>query len=1207
MYDINKTSDDAGESILEDNSEQKDDMKPESDPELGNDQELSYRKLFSISNTFKFTDTQLNLIKDKHENIFMWSVAVSDKSFSSSEFRLLAISFISLEDMKYYKENSNKMHPMEICNHGFTFVFIISYINSDYSIHDIDDKEIPIKYGGIVKLFSEKDYKNNQKVEKVEQMTDKNNQNADGYILILLTLSGIYKYLIKNKSIKNIQKFKYPRRIYNVFINYLNLFFGPFGYTLKLAYEIICDYIRLCLNKQYFLVDTIMESIEYMELYDLKTNQLINTFQRQISRKSIMVDIWPNFAISDNEKLLVYLSIKKIKIYSIECGLEIMEIDVENIDYNGMYRFVFFHNDEILLMYYKDEWSVCNIFGSLRDSVKLEKPEFIGELKMIEPSKSFMVVDNGDKIIIYDDLFVDKYLKYLKRNTEQDWKKLSKEDLNNNIQEPELDKYHNMFEPWHFIYDNLCAPQYWFYLDENKEKILLIGNHSIQVWYDRGPEKGPKKRSLEFIYVPLSQLPFPQKGILDIWEAKTIKVMDIKCCIGKFNLNIQIEDIEGSLQIKQIKMEDEDDIINVVKYACYALKYFSVYKIIEQIFNEEVKLKFYDTIEETRKIILRFIRLYPITWRLLDFRFDLMSVIIEAGDHELLNDILSFRESIHIPQYFSWSGEGGISTIRKAFSDRTMLACFLEYYSNNAVNNIEWMNTVVDIIPELYEYNKENNGKEKVESYIYYAHKLFYNPCFYNKQLDLLSFEFLEISPRSSDLLKVFIPITQLIPQDSELDLQEINKYENIDIRMVPLVAFATNKIIPDIRERKFTDFLKLLISPSRYSSLKEEDYSPFIRIIIKGERDMIYENPSMGAVMNWMWHCSKFYWPRTLYIYALYFLTYSIISWAYLSHIQISETYQHILIITTIILFYYLSYYHIVVEIKQFYRKGRQYYLDLFNWVDLLSLIIPIFILSYVLICYYTFDGGFKNAESNQILTFIMFLSILVLWYEFILLLRIYEGFAHNLNILLNIIISIRQFLLFFILVVIAMGHALFTLLGHPSYIGLNQSSTTYDPFSNLLDSIFAVYDWSSISFDIWNFWQLTIISIVGSFMFVMILQNVIISFMSDAFSDAVKDSKRGVYRFQIDYIHEFALLEKSVEFNKLDSKFKDKIRAKYICFQDDPQITNSWKETSEKMKSKPYPKIKVLNKSGFESWLIEDCKFIWEKDEKDIEYWFL
>ncbi|CAG8551261.1 5194_t:CDS:2 [Dentiscutata erythropus] len=164
-----------------------------------------------------------------------------------------------------------------------------------------------------------------------------------------------------------------------------------------------------------------------------------------------------------------------------------------------------------------------------------------------------------------------------------------------------------------------------------------------------------------------------------------------------------------------------------------------------------------------------------------------------------------------------------------------------------------------------------------------------------------------------------------------------------------------------------------------------------------------------------------------------------------------------------------------------------------------------------------------------------------------------------------------------------------------------------TFDPFSNIVDAIIAVYDWSSISFDIWSFWPLTIISIVGSFIFVMILQNVIISFMGDAFSGAVTDGKRGVYRFQIDLIHEFALLKKSLEFNNLDSKFKDKIRAKYICFYDDPKITNSWKEESEKMKSEPYPNNQILSKSEFESWPIKDCKFIWEIEEKDIEYWFL
>ncbi|KAF0551107.1 transient receptor potential ion channel protein [Gigaspora margarita] len=145
-------------------------------------------------------------------------------------------------------------------------------------------------------------------------------------------------------------------------------------------------------------------------------------------------------------------------------------------------------------------------------------------------------------------------------------------------------------------------------------------------------------------------------------------------------------------------------------------------------------------------------------------------------------------------------------------------------------------------------------------------------------------------------------------------------------------------------------------------------------------------------------------------------------------------------------------------------------------------------------------------------------------------------------------------------------MGHALFIFLGYSPYIGLNQTSEEENPFSNIIDSILAVYYWSSISFDTRNFWQLTIISVVGSFIFVIILQNVIISYMSEAFSDAVKDSKHGLYRYQIDLIHEFDLLEKLLESNDLDSKFKDKIRAKYICFYDDPYITKSLKKNLNK-----------------------------------------
>ncbi|RIB23843.1 hypothetical protein C2G38_2170194 [Gigaspora rosea] len=913
MYNIMKYEDD---SSLEKDSKSENGSKRENEPDRIDEQESSYRKFSRIhaKTTLPFTETQICLIKNVPKPIVKWFVAVSNESTNSSKFRLLAISCISLKDMEYYKEVYKNIGPNEIQNiqnNGFTFVFIINNNNNYYSINNTEDKELLIKYGGIVKLFYEKDH-----------IAD---QDTDDHFLILLTLSGIYKYHMKNKSTYSIQKLKYPKRIYNSIIS------------------------NLCVNKHYFLVDTIKEDIEYIEFYDLKTNQLVNIFLRQILTKSILVDLPSYYAISNNGKLLAYLSypIKGIIIYSIECGLEIAEL--ANILDTSIFKTIYDMDRIFLYFFHNDE----------KDSVKLNQQEFILEFpsindninrgEYVEKSNSCIPGNNKrqfvnqrneryDKLFIYDDLVVDKYFK-LKESDKQDW---ITRDLEDHTQEFKGDK---LYEPWLPDGDDI---QYSFYLDKKKDKLLIIRCHTVQVWY-RG--------TLKFIHSPSPGFNVPDLSGLKDWKLKKIEVIGIEYCSEKFKFRIQIKNAEG---IKQIKMDDEDDIMNLAKYACNTLEYFSVYKK----------------------------KLYPTEWRLLDIRFDLMSTLVKAGEHELVYYILSFGELIHIPKYLPWSDkENKSTTISIALSDNTMLAYFLEYYSNNAIHNIGWMNTVVDIIPELFKSNDDIGIREK-ENYKFYAQKLFYSSCFCDKEFDLFSFEILEVSPKSNDLLKVYIPITQLIPQNSKLNLQEIDYDEIVNIRMVPLMDFTTNKKMPDIKKGKLTNFLETLFSPRRN----------------------------------------------------------------------------------------------------------------------------------------------------------------------------------------------------------------LFILLGYSFYIGLN--STSEEPFSNIIDAILAVYDWSSISFDNWNFWPLTIISVIGGFIFVIILQNVIISFM--AFSNVVEDSKRSLYSYQIDLIREFVHLENSMEFSDLDYKFRDKIRAKYICFYDDPNITKSWKEKSEQIRSKPYPKIQTLHKETLANK--EDIYSLFSSDDPNI-----
>ncbi|CAG8808696.1 10545_t:CDS:1, partial [Gigaspora rosea] len=66
-------------------------IQSKNDLDLMDDQKLSYRKLSNALHIkYKFTKKQMELFR--REDIFRWSIAVSDKSTSPSEFRLLAIS-----------------------------------------------------------------------------------------------------------------------------------------------------------------------------------------------------------------------------------------------------------------------------------------------------------------------------------------------------------------------------------------------------------------------------------------------------------------------------------------------------------------------------------------------------------------------------------------------------------------------------------------------------------------------------------------------------------------------------------------------------------------------------------------------------------------------------------------------------------------------------------------------------------------------------------------------------------------------------------------------------------------------------------------------------------------------------------------------------------------------------------------------------------
>ncbi|CAG8573988.1 18465_t:CDS:2, partial [Dentiscutata erythropus] len=642
-------------------------------------------------------------------------------------------------------------------------------------------------------------------------------------------------------------------------------------------------------------------------------------------------------------------------------------------------------------------------------------------------------------------------------------------------------------------------------------------------------------------------------------------------------------------KFKVNKIRYGDDTIQVVMDAIKALVYLDSQSKSVNLAVSGKRITFNELVQQTKNIIIRFITLYPNPWRLIDFRHELMISFIKLKDYILItrilfnkkngssdesekcilqilstvsndkeNDIRTKLRSI-ISKYssknnknkkerplHSWlvplkKEELGMLPDEDTNTDVTLLTFFLEYYSNNAMENIGWMNVVSEIISELYD-----------RKFGWYAQEFYYKPCFGRKELDLSSMKFHKIEKHSENSLKVYIPITQLIPHQKEFELVKISDDEIPYIRMVPMIDFSTNREFLDPKD-KVKQTLSRLFLPGKCSSIKKENYSPFIRILhYMEDTDQFYNNPSMEAVMNWMWYSSKSHWHHTLQIYIVYLFSYSILSWAFIAHLE------------------------------------KKYILDAFNWMDNIAIFLPVILSFYFLFGHYRIDYGFKNAETTQVTVFIVFMSIVFLWCE--------------------------------------LGHSLFILLGFPSYISLSQAPDSYDvvgtnsnesvynmvgeipdnPFSNLLSAIVAVYNWDSIPLDTWDFWPLVVINIIGGFLFVMILSNIIISFMGNAFSNAERDSRHGVLLLQKELIYDYAVLEGSSltsKTNIFDTLFNDKLRVRYICFLDEEELTKTWNEKSDELGSRWLDAygFHFKDKDAEDEDDIEEVDFIWTQDKND------
>ncbi|PKC57500.1 hypothetical protein RhiirA1_541575 [Rhizophagus irregularis] len=509
----------------------------------------------------------------------------------------------------------------------------------------------------------------------------------------------------------------------------------------------------------------------------------------------------------------------------------------------------------------------------------------------------------------------------------------------------------------------------------------------------------------------------------------------------------------------------------------------------------------------------------------------------------------------------------------RELNDTIMIAYLLEFYSRHATDCAGWMCTVSKAIPLLFKYNYDD-----------YARKLFFKECFavqdhFSAQEpdEIIPTEYL--ARRNHDIkFRAFKPLVKLETDKYEVYVKIVNPiknfkniifkiYENFDndlgksplaLRVVPLPGFTKNNIG---KKKAEYGLLKIILNLfwiiflPRWYQIGRHDrtkLSPFSRMILYENNDDIYDNPATEAVIDFLWRKAKIFFFLLFLRFIVFATCFGLVSWAYLNY---STIINGTFLFTLIIIFYYLAIYQIVTELIQFrYRGFKKYFGEIFNSFDIISLVLSVTVMS-IMVKNFQFSDGFGSVKTidNGLIAGISF-SIFLLWIDLILYLRLISNIGIYIYYVIIIFKTIFPFFLFMSIVIFAFAHTMFVLLRNPANIKTKESTysgnatnvttneTLYvelksdfdpkssdNPFSTFSDSLIAAYFWMGgnwVQRDDFDFWAIDIFTFVASIFLVIVLQNMLIAFMSGIFERAEIKGRQTLLRHRANHIVDYEAL---------------------------------------------------------------------------------
>ncbi|PKC75731.1 hypothetical protein RhiirA1_497071 [Rhizophagus irregularis] len=1113
--------------------------------------ELSKEKSFQVDKSY-FLNTEMKILENQQYPLFQTALSRLVE-YPNEKVIFIAISLVEKSDMLVDSKNQQ---------HGKTLIYRM--VKDDSGSFNSLEKYGEYQIGGIVRFIH-------------------SNESARIWCLIINS-KGIFRYTYDSKyhsSKKNIPKhFLYPKLLEDELTNLYNI--NP-----------CLERIEACLFDHYFVIEQYNEGIQAIQIFNLITMEMEQIFQERLYKYSYKKFSKPIFSISRNKLLIMFSTgIDSVLIFLIESGLEIACRKFGD-DVKIMFG-EFTKGDKELMLIIKEPKKkhatvvIWSLFSSAKNHIQYHEGD--DNFITIEDHTAFKSYNSrcfGDLLTVDANGKVTSIFEtWSSKEEEEDsqskfYCKLIPEDKNSYM----MPKKHAKNHPAHIIYRRKKDPsdekplvnnkEPWVidhnyervsaYLDEEETIQLIVGRTTVQIWQGNKDDV-----FLEYIWSNKTKL-------RDNDEEDTLNIEELDVGERTFYLKVSWT-CKGIKENATIRWPYPDGHVTAIRHACEALAHLNYRKY--RLVGHKKNHKFVKLINRISLVIWRFIKKNPVVWKLIDVRYDVMRNIIIGGSTFLVKYILFGEKDthLHIPQIKRWEDdtiyvkekivEQNVESIQDEYdrheindklTDLQVAICFcskdrridrhvfivgylLEYYTNNAVQNIGWLITVSKAIPELYRHKLLD----------YYAKEIFYKKCFLGMEMsynidyrDVIPYE-IEKKRKKKQNFIAFSPNTKLVVKETHrrFDLKYLReKYIDIytaiyqyifpnpfrkippQIRIVPLYEFATSEIVEgqlegqkDNPQSSFSKLFYLIFVPRGYLSQISEKLSPFVKIIRAEKDNNVFNNPTMEAAINYRWVPARNYFLRLYVLFILYATCYAVVCGFYLSHILylrlLSETARYIFIILNIL--------------------EKSYIFLLFMFLVLAAFAHSMFIL----LQHPTFTNVTQKSDT-------------------------YSLKYSTTNKPIDVTVT-KDF---------------------------DPNSRLDNPNTNFLDSLISSYFWLSGSYvqnDTWDFWAVETLTLLASIFVVTVLQNMFIAFMGGIYSEADTQANNALLRFRADSVSDYEALD-DIHFLPLEPD------PKYIFYLGTPSCLNTWKEISDKKKD-----IKLYSKYEEE---IAEIKDLFVEKNLDVE----